>query len=94
MGVPAKTGRRYHGRGEAASSGPCRRLAYGSCHASMANRPPWPSWSMIAAPSAWTASTIGDRRAIFSGVSTHVIPGEVRPSGWMHDEPWMMRPTP
>ena len=48
----------------------------------------------IDAPSACTASTIGARRSIFSRVSTHVMPGDVRPSGKMHDEPWMIRPTP
>jgi hypothetical protein len=46
------------------------------------------------APASCTASTIGARRSTFSRVSTQVIPGEVRPSGQMHDEPWMIRPTP
>ena len=46
------------------------------------------------APSRWTASTIGASRSIFSFVSTQVMPGDVRPSGLMHDEPWMIRPTP
>ena len=48
----------------------------------------------IDAPSAWTASTIGARRMTFARVSTHVIPGDVRPSGKMHDEPCTMSPTP
>ena len=48
----------------------------------------------MAAPSAWTASIIGAKRRTLSRVSTQLMPGDVRPSAWRHDEPWMISPTP
>ena len=41
-GARRNTGRRYHRNGLGASSGSRRSVAYGSCHASMANRPACP----------------------------------------------------
>ena len=85
-GTFQNAGRNNARTGDAASTGPVRRDAYGSCHASIEYNPPCPSWMKIDAPSAWTASTIGARRITFARVSTHVIPGEVRPSGKMLDD--------
>ena len=64
----------------ARATGPGARTAYGWCQASIENRPPWPTWSQIAAPSACTASTIGVKRRTRSRVCTSVMPGDVRPS--------------
>ena len=60
----------------------------------MANSPPWPTWSQMAAPARCTASTIGARRSTRSLVWTRVMPGLVRPSAEKHELPCTMSPTP
>lgn len=48
----------------------------------------------MAAPAAWTASTIGASRSIRSRVWTRVMPGLVRPSARTYELPWMISPRP
>ena len=79
-GALRNAGRTASGGFDATSSGSCRRVAYGSCHASIANSPAWPTCSQIDAPAWCTASTIGAIRSTRSRVWTRVMPGDERPS--------------
>ena len=74
-GTRAKTGFIHQRGGDAVSNGPWRRLAYGSCHASIEYRPPWPTWSTIAAPARCTSATMSAIAKTRSRVFTSVMPG-------------------